>query len=216
MIIFGSHVGLRIPNIGYAEVYDGIWGYKGVYECMKVWGGIFWSTWPNGDGFKYALYTHIFSYTVIYFNISNIRNMRADRRLKNGHISRPRASPRVRIWHHASYHVSRGSDTPTGGSNIFILLVLRGLGVSSWSHNHINRGTVFTQKGTVLIQKGALFSRSNQNRHRILWRRLEALDRAQGRRGKAFWNGFVDLFGGRRESTAILFRLTHRFFLDPY
>ena len=34
MIFFGSHVGLHIPNIGYYEVYEGTWGYVGVYKCM--------------------------------------------------------------------------------------------------------------------------------------------------------------------------------------
>ena len=31
MTIFGSHVGPHIPNIGYFEVYEGIWGYMKVY-----------------------------------------------------------------------------------------------------------------------------------------------------------------------------------------
>ena len=44
-----------------------------------------------------AKYSHISSYTPIYFKISNIRNMRANMKHKNGHNSSPRAFPKVRI-----------------------------------------------------------------------------------------------------------------------
>ena len=42
-------------------------------------------------------YLHITPYTSIYLQISNIRNMRANMRTKNGHISSPRGFPKVRI-----------------------------------------------------------------------------------------------------------------------
>ena len=31
MAIFGFHVGPHIHNIGYFEVYEGMWGYMGVH-----------------------------------------------------------------------------------------------------------------------------------------------------------------------------------------
>ena len=37
------------------------------------------------------------SYTIIYLIIFKVKNMRTNIRLKNGHISGPRAFPRVRI-----------------------------------------------------------------------------------------------------------------------
>ena len=40
MTIFGSHVGSHIPNIGYLEVYDGIWGYIAYIKYMGVYGDI--------------------------------------------------------------------------------------------------------------------------------------------------------------------------------
>ena len=55
--------------------------------------------------------------TPIYFKISNITQMRADIRPKNGHNSGPSASPRLRIWPVASYNVPRGSATPKGCQN---------------------------------------------------------------------------------------------------
>ena len=55
---------------------------------------------------------HIHSYTRIYLKIFNIRKMKANIKHKNGHNSTPRESPRIRTWPKASYHVSRGSNTP--------------------------------------------------------------------------------------------------------
>ena len=37
MTIFGIHVGLHIPNIGYLEVFGGVWD---IWRYMKVYGGI--------------------------------------------------------------------------------------------------------------------------------------------------------------------------------
>ena len=34
MAIFGSHVGPHVPNIGYFDVYAGIWGYTMVFEAI--------------------------------------------------------------------------------------------------------------------------------------------------------------------------------------
>ena len=38
-------------------------------------------------------------------------------RFKNDHNSSPRAFPKVRILHNASYHVSKGPSTPEGSQN---------------------------------------------------------------------------------------------------
>ena len=44
MTIFGFHVGPHICNIGYMEVYDGIWRsmdvYEGIWKYRKVYGGM--------------------------------------------------------------------------------------------------------------------------------------------------------------------------------
>ena len=58
------------------------------------------------------IYLQIASY--IYFKISNIQNMRANMRPKNGHNSGPRAFPRVGFFLKAFYHVSKGFGTLNG------------------------------------------------------------------------------------------------------
>ena len=92
----------------YIEVYGGIWRYEGAPGAPGAGAPAAGELMPSelyhqggmriGDyTFIYLTYLHIPSYTCIYFKICNIRNMRANLRFKNGHNSRPRAFPKVRI-----------------------------------------------------------------------------------------------------------------------
>ena len=64
--------------------------------------------------FIYLYILYIPLYALIYIKISNIRKIRSDLRLQNGHKSGPRASPMARIWHAPSYHTLKDFSCPKG------------------------------------------------------------------------------------------------------
>ena len=86
--------------------------YTFIYFHTPLYTFIYLHIPPNT--FKYL---YIPSYTPIYPNIFNSSKMKINIRHKNCHKSGLRASPRVRIWPVASYHVPRGLGTPKGAQN---------------------------------------------------------------------------------------------------
>ena len=86
----------------YTPIYLYIPPYTSIYHYIPTYTFIYLHVLSYGSiHLHIPLYTHINlhipSYTFIYLQISRIRNTKANMRPKNGHISRPKKFPKVRI-----------------------------------------------------------------------------------------------------------------------